>query len=88
MALAKGRSVIRTGPLTLHTTTAIHIAELITKVAKRLLCYCYNSLLTHTHTHTIIIIVQTKFTVRNVEGEKDVYLMECEGIGHENASLG
>jgi len=27
MALAKGRSVIRTGPLTLHTRTAIHFAQ-------------------------------------------------------------
>jgi len=32
MALATGHSRIRTGPLTLHTKTAIHIAELITKV--------------------------------------------------------
>lgn len=32
MALATGFSRIRTGPLTLHTKTAIHIAELITKV--------------------------------------------------------
>lgn len=32
MALAKGHSRIRTVPLTLHTKTAIHIAELITKV--------------------------------------------------------
>lgn len=61
MALAKGKSAIRTGPLTLHTSTAIHIAQLITKA---------------------------NFTVRNVEGEKDVYLIECEGIGHKNASLG
>ncbi|KAJ6643140.1 RNA 3'-terminal phosphate cyclase [Pseudolycoriella hygida] len=32
MALANGISRIRTGPLTLHTKTAIHIAELITNV--------------------------------------------------------
>ncbi|XP_065905826.1 RNA 3'-terminal phosphate cyclase-like [Dysidea avara] len=32
MALARGRSSLRTGPLTLHTKTAIHIAELITGV--------------------------------------------------------
>lgn len=32
MALATGLSRIRTGPLTLHTKTAIHIAEMITKV--------------------------------------------------------
>jgi hypothetical protein len=32
MALAKGKSVIRCGPITLHTQTAIHIAKQITKV--------------------------------------------------------
>ena len=32
MALAKGKSEIRTGPLTLHTETAIHIAHLLTRV--------------------------------------------------------
>lgn len=32
MALAKGQSRIRTGLLTLHTKTAIHIAEVVTKV--------------------------------------------------------
>lgn len=32
MALAKGRSRMRTGPLTLHTRTAIHVAELMTGV--------------------------------------------------------
>jgi RNA 3'-terminal phosphate cyclase (ATP) len=30
MALAKGRSVVRTGPLSLHTKTAIHIARTLT----------------------------------------------------------
>jgi len=32
MALAKGKSAIRTGPVTLHTQTAIHIVELLTQV--------------------------------------------------------
>lgn len=32
MALAKGKSKIRTGPISLHTKTAIHIAELLTSV--------------------------------------------------------
>ena len=35
MALAKGRSVVRSGSVTLHTQTAIHLAELMTKVC----CY-------------------------------------------------
>lgn len=33
MALAKGHSRLRTGELTLHTKTAIHVAELITGVS-------------------------------------------------------
>lgn len=32
MALADGKSRIRIGPLTLHTKTAIFVAELLTKV--------------------------------------------------------
>lgn len=32
MALAKGTSRMRTGPITLHTQTAIHVAEQLTKV--------------------------------------------------------
>ncbi len=32
MALAPGKSAIRGGPLTLHTKTAIHIAQLLTEV--------------------------------------------------------
>lgn len=31
MALAKGKSRVKVGPITLHTKTAIHIAELLTK---------------------------------------------------------
>lgn len=81
MALAKGKSAIRTGPLTLHTSTAIHIAQLITKV------HCLMSLWSTTAASHLTTI-QANFTVRNVEGEKDVYLIECEGIGHKNASLG
>jgi RNA 3'-terminal phosphate cyclase (ATP) len=33
MALANGKSRIRSVPLTLHTKTAIHVAELMTKVS-------------------------------------------------------
>lgn len=35
MALAKGTSRIRTGAVTLHTQTAIHIAEQLTQVRQR-----------------------------------------------------
>ncbi len=30
MALAEGLSRVKTGPLTLHTETAIHVAEMMT----------------------------------------------------------
>ncbi|XP_020893413.1 RNA 3'-terminal phosphate cyclase [Exaiptasia diaphana] len=33
MALAAGKSRVRSGPLTMHTKTAIHIAELVTKAS-------------------------------------------------------
>ena len=32
MALASGKSVVRTGAVTLHTRTAIHVAEIMTQV--------------------------------------------------------
>jgi len=32
MALAKGKSSVRCGPLTMHTKTAIHFSELMTGV--------------------------------------------------------
>lgn len=43
MALAKGRSRIRTGPVTLHTQTAIHIAEQLTQ-AKFTISKCEDEL--------------------------------------------
>ncbi|XP_061594856.1 RNA 3'-terminal phosphate cyclase [Cololabis saira] len=43
MALAKGTSRIRTGPVTLHTQTAIHIAELLTQ-AKFTITKCEDEL--------------------------------------------
>jgi hypothetical protein len=40
MALAKGHSKIRSGPLSDHTKTAIYVAELLTKVSLRTICIC------------------------------------------------
>lgn len=34
MALADGKSVVKCGPISLHTKTAIHIAEMLTNVSK------------------------------------------------------
>lgn len=36
MALADGKSRIKCGPLTLHTKTAIHMAEVLSKVIRKL----------------------------------------------------
>lgn len=36
MALAKGVSKVKSGPVTLHTQTAIHFAEQLTKVSPKL----------------------------------------------------
>lgn len=36
MALAKGVSRVKSGPITLHTQTAIHFAEQLTKVSLKL----------------------------------------------------
>ena len=49
MMLAKGRSVIRTGPVTLHTQTAIHVAELMTKVCEDIIIDVPIS-----HSHTVM----------------------------------
>lgn len=35
MALAKGVSRVKSGPITLHTQTAIHFAEQLTKVSPK-----------------------------------------------------
>ena len=39
MALASGKSSIRTGPLSLHTETAIYIAQLLTQVSHYIVIY-------------------------------------------------
>jgi len=41
MALAKGHSKIRCGPLSDHTKTAINVAELLTKVSFNNNMYIY-----------------------------------------------
>ncbi|XP_034529593.1 RNA 3'-terminal phosphate cyclase [Notolabrus celidotus] len=46
MALAKGKSRIRTGPVTLHTQTAIHVAEQLTQ-AKFTITKCEDELSTN-----------------------------------------
>lgn len=42
MALAKGKSSIRCGPVTLHTETAIHVAQQLTHVSRKSLNFKLN----------------------------------------------
>ena len=57
MALAKGTSRIKCGPLTLHTKTAIYMAESMS---------------------------EAKFRVEESADEKDIFFIECTGIGYTN----
>lgn len=47
MALASGKSTVRTGALTLHTETAIDIAQKLTGVSLLLPTWCGGGVLTH-----------------------------------------
>lgn len=78
MALAKGISRIRTDfPLTMHTQTAIYIAELLTNVSLfnsisiRLSSFCWFP----------SFFFQAKFTVTE---EGSTCIVQCMGIGLEN----
>lgn len=95
MALAKGHSKIRCGPLSDHTKTAIYVAELLTKVSlNRIICLYYS-----------LQFVKAKFKVTEVpssttRGDESnsivpqatasasnrsncAAIIECEGSGHQ-----
>ncbi len=97
MALAKGHSKIRSGPLSDHTKTAIYVAELLTKVC-----------LTIKHVFSVFFnfFLKVKFTVTEVSSSKtggngsnsttsqaaaastsnSTFIIECEGLGHQRRS--
>ena len=86
MALAKGRSVVRTGPLSLHTKTAIHIARTLTPVKPITQLQANPSPLNN---YTICLLslsltlfsvsCQAIFNVRKLDG--GAHLIECDGMG-------
>lgn len=82
MALAKGKSVIKTTPITLHTETAIFIAQLLTDVSISILQKFSDSGNFQLIQKLIInFYLQAKFKVIK---EETTCTIECEGIGLEN----
>ena len=67
MALAKGRSVVRSGPITLHTRTAIHVAELMTKVCA---IHTIQSEGLRNYCHSIILIITGQVYHRESRGQR------------------
>lgn len=88
MALAKGRSRIRTGAVTLHTQTAIHVAERLTQV-----CVGAGQTgvgLVGPRPSDACFHFQAKFTITKCEDEKSgsaTFIIECEGSGVTNPYL-
>lgn len=76
MALANGKSLVRCREITLHTKTAIHIAEQFTDVRKIL---HYNSSLFDMFMINFNIIIQAKFSITQLDNGLNEII--CEGIG-------
>ena len=70
MALAKGHSKVSVGPLTLHTQTAIHVVELMTKVIN----YVNNA-------GVYSFINKVRFNITKVDDK--THIIECDGMGME-----
>ena len=81
MALAKGHSKIRCGPLSDHTKTAIYISERLTKV---------NTLYEELCSSTASRLLQVKFTVTEAPSTSDrskpTTIIECDGLGYQRRS--
>ncbi|CAL8343384.1 unnamed protein product [Gadus morhua 'NCC'] len=74
MALASGTSRIRCGPVTLHTQTAIHVAEQLTQVPH----------------HVAEQLTQAKFTISQSDDDQTnnpTFIIECQGAGLSNPHL-
>lgn len=69
MALAKGHSKVSVGPLTLHTQTAIHVVELMTKVIN----YVNNA--------GVYSFIKVRFNITKVDDK--THIIECDGMGME-----
>lgn len=97
MALANGTSRIRTGPITLHTRTAIHVAEQLTNVSLQSTDLDFHldtfdwKNLGHLRTFSILFSrLKAKFVIHKAEDEQannGTYIIECQGVGATNSSL-
>lgn len=85
MALAKGISKVRCSlPLTLHTKTAIYIAELMTKVWWNLRETGVAIQLKNARWHFLFSHLQAKF---HIVEQGNTGIIECHGINYENTRL-
>jgi RNA 3'-terminal phosphate cyclase (ATP) len=72
MALAEGRSKLVTGPITLHTRTAIHFVETVSGAKfhiKKL------------DSSESLVSIQDEKDINSLDWDEGMYLIECEGIG-------
>ncbi|CAF0781993.1 unnamed protein product, partial [Didymodactylos carnosus] len=76
MALAKGKSRIRCGPITDHTKTAIYVVELMTKAKFTITEYSPLSSTTS----------DDKATASSKLSSLNSYIIECEGIGYQQST--
>lgn len=73
MALAEGGSRLRTGPLTLHTTTNIHFCQMLTGV--------------RFHPSPTLLTPQAEFQVTPLsDAEGEGSLIICKGVGYSRPS--
>ncbi len=64
MALAKGKSQITCGQITVHTQTSIHIAETLTKVSRPIVLM--------KRTHRVVLIYLSRFAPILVWGPEHI----------------
>ncbi|CAF1007261.1 unnamed protein product [Rotaria sordida] len=82
MALAKGHSKIRCGPLSDHTKTAIFVAELLTKVKFKV---TEVSSLKTEHDQSNSTTLQASATSAS-NTSNSTFIVECEGLGYQRRS--
>ncbi|CAF4026756.1 unnamed protein product [Rotaria sp. Silwood2] len=82
MALAKGNSKIRCGPLSDHTKTAIYVAELLTKV--KFTVTEVSSLITGNDQSNSTRPEASAASASNTSNS--TFIVECEGLGYQRRS--
>jgi RNA 3'-terminal phosphate cyclase (ATP) len=72
MALAESRSKLVTGPITLHTRTAIHFVEVMSSAK-----FHIKSI----DSSESLVNIQDEKDINSLDWDEGLYLIECEGIG-------